>query len=81
MSRGATALATGLLLWIAGGLAPLLAPNDLMSGTLRFIHIVEILTQNPPLGITAALLLRPGPEPGVSAAAGRPASTPTARVR
>lgn len=59
MSRRATALLTGLLLWVAGGLAPLLAPNDLMTPMQRFIHVVELLTQLAPLGITAALLLRP----------------------
>jgi hypothetical protein len=31
----------------------------LMGTTQRMIHIVEILTQNAPLGITAVLLLRP----------------------
>lgn len=60
LSRPATAFASGLLLWVAGGLAPLLAPSELMTGMLRFIHIVEILVQNAPLGITVALLLRPG---------------------
>jgi len=30
-----------------------------MGPTLRFIHTIEILTQNVPLGITAVLLLRP----------------------
>ena len=49
----------GALIWIAGGLAPLIVPNELMVTTQRMIHIVEILTQNALLGITAALLLRP----------------------
>jgi len=40
-------------------LAPLLVPNGLMGTTQRMIHIVEILTQNAPLGIIAGLLLRP----------------------
>jgi hypothetical protein len=59
MSRVQAAIAVGLLLWVAGGAAPLLLPNPLMGPTQRFIHIIEILTQNAPLGITAVLLLRP----------------------
>jgi len=49
----------GLLIWVAGGLAPLIPPNGFMVTTQRVIHIVEILTQNVSLGITAVLLLRP----------------------
>jgi hypothetical protein len=59
MSRMQAAIAVGLIMWVAGGVVPLLLPNPLMGPTQRFIHIVEILTQNVPLGITAALLLRP----------------------
>ena len=47
------------LLWVVGGAAPLLVPNALMVPAQRYIHIVEILTQNAALGITAVLLLRP----------------------
>jgi hypothetical protein len=59
MKRLHAAIAVGLLLWVAGGLVPLLLPNPFMAGTLRFFHVVEILTQNAPFGITAVLLLRP----------------------
>ncbi len=59
MSRKQSAIVISALLWIAGGLAPLLVPNELFGPTQRIIHIVEILTQNAPLGITAVLLLRP----------------------
>jgi len=59
MTRWQVALAAGALIWVAGGLAPLLVPNAFMGTTQRMIHIVEILTQNASLGITAALLLRP----------------------
>jgi hypothetical protein len=59
LNRRQTAIAIGMLLWVAGGLAPLLVPNELMGTTQRMIHMVEILTQNAPLGITAGLLLRP----------------------
>jgi hypothetical protein len=59
MRRWPAAIAVGVLLWVAGGLAPLLVPNALMGSTQRFIHIVEILTQNAALGVTAVLLLRP----------------------
>jgi len=58
MRRWPTALAVGALLWIAGGGAQLLAPNALMVTAQRYTHIVEILTQNACLGITAVLLLR-----------------------
>jgi hypothetical protein len=58
MRRWQAAVAVGLLVWVAGGLAPLLLPNEFMGATQRFIHIVEILTQNAALGMTAVLLLR-----------------------
>ena len=58
MSRVQAAIAVGLILWVAGGLAPLLLPNPFMGPTQRFIHSIEILTQNVSLGITAVLLLR-----------------------
>jgi uncharacterized membrane protein YwaF len=71
MSRWQVAVVAGLLVWVAGGLAPLLVPNEIMGTTQRMIHVVEILTQNVLLGITAGLLLRPRPRPlaSVSAAA------------
>jgi hypothetical protein len=59
MRRGSAAIAIGALLWVVGGAAPLLVPNELMIPAQRYIHIVEILTQNAGLGITAVLLLRP----------------------
>lgn len=59
MSRWQTAVAIGMLIWVAGGLAPLLVPNAMMGSTQRIIHVFEILTQNAPLGMTAGLLLRP----------------------
>jgi hypothetical protein len=58
MSRVQAAIAVGLILWVAGGAAPLLLPNSFMGPTLRFIHTIEILTQNASLGITTVLLLR-----------------------
>jgi hypothetical protein len=59
LPRWQTAICAGLLLWIAGGLAPLIVPNALMGGTQRFIHVIEILTQNFTLGVAAGMLLRP----------------------
>jgi hypothetical protein len=59
MRRWPAAIAVGVLLWVVGGAAPLLVPNALMIPAQRYIHIVEILTQNAALGITAVLLLRP----------------------
>jgi len=59
MTRWQTALWAGLVLWIAGGLALLVVPNVLLGGAQRFIHTIEILTENFPPGVVAALLLRP----------------------
>lgn len=59
MPRWQSAIAIGMLIWVAGGLALLLVPNAAMGATQRFIHTIEILTQNAPLGIIAVLLLRP----------------------
>jgi hypothetical protein len=58
MPRWAAAVSIGILLWIAGGGAQLLVPNLLMVPAQRYIHIIEILTQNALLGITAVVLLR-----------------------
>jgi hypothetical protein len=59
LGRWQTAICAGLLLWVAGGLSLLLVPNQLMTGTQRFIHTIEIFTQHFTLGVTAGLLLRP----------------------
>lgn len=59
MKRSQAAVAVGLLIWILGGLALLVVPNELLGGTQRLIHTVEIFTQNFSLGVTAVLLLRP----------------------
>jgi len=72
MRRWPAALTVGALLWIVGGAAPLLVPNALMTTSQRYIHIVEILTQNALLGITATLLLRPK---ATAAVASLPAAT------
>ncbi len=60
MKRWHAALAVATIIWVAGGLSPLLVPNAFMGTTQRLIHIVEILAQNASLGITAVFLLRPG---------------------
>lgn len=59
MKRWHAAIVVGLLIWILGGLALLVVPNELLGGTQRLIHTVEIFTQNFSLGVTAVLLLRP----------------------
>jgi hypothetical protein len=59
LPRWQAALTVGMLVWIVGGAAPLLVPSALMTTEQRYIHIVEIMTQNVSLGITAVLLLRP----------------------
>lgn len=60
LSRWQAALAVGVLVWIAGGGAALLVPNPMMVPLQRYEHIIEIMTQNVSLGITAVFLLRPG---------------------
>ena len=67
LGRGPAAIAVGALIWVAGGAAPLLAPNEFMETAQRMIHIVEILTQNASLGITSVLLLRPRSAPVAAA--------------
>ena len=67
LGRWPAALVVGALIWIAGGASPLLPPNDFMVTAQRMIHIVEILTQNASLGITAVLLLRPRSAPAAAA--------------
>jgi hypothetical protein len=52
MRRWPAALAVGALLWVAGGASLLLAPNALMTAAQRYVHMIEILTENMPLGIT-----------------------------
>ncbi|MGO9336796.1 MAG: hypothetical protein ACLPY1_04725 [Terracidiphilus sp.] len=59
LPRWQAALAVGLLIWIVGGGAPLLVPNGMMVTAQRYIHIVEIFTQNFSLGVTTVWLLRP----------------------
>jgi hypothetical protein len=59
MSRMNSAIAVGLLVWVTGGLALLIPPNPLLGPAQRFIHTIEILTQNFPLGFVATLLIRP----------------------
>ena len=59
LPRWQAALAVGLIVWIVGGGAPLLVPNPMMIAAQRYAHIVEIMTQNVSLGVTAVLLLRP----------------------
>jgi hypothetical protein len=59
LPRWKAALAIGAMVWIVGGGASLLVPGTLMVPAQRYAHILEIMTQNVPLGITAVLLLRP----------------------
>jgi hypothetical protein len=58
MQRWPAAVAIGMLLWVVGGLALLVVPMGMVP-LQRFMHIVEIFTQNFPLGVAAVLLLRP----------------------
>lgn len=58
LKRWQAAIVAGLLVWVIGGLGPLLVPSEMMGTTQRYIHIGEIFTQNFSLGATAAFLLR-----------------------
>jgi hypothetical protein len=80
MSRRATALAIAALLWIAGGLAPLIPPSELMVPAQRVIHMVEILTQNALLGVTAVWLLRAKPRQATRVVSGAVAGSDAAAV-
>jgi len=59
LPRIQAALIVGLLVWVVGGAAPLVVPNEMMTAMQRYIHIGEIFTQNFLLGMTATLLMRP----------------------
>ena len=63
MPRGKAALAVGLMIWIVGGGASLLVPSTLMVPAQRYMHILEIMTQNVSLGMTAGWLLRSKTKP------------------
>ncbi len=59
MRRSSAAIVVGCLMWVVGGLAPLLAPNPIMPGLLRFYHALEIFTQNFALGVFVTWIMRP----------------------
>jgi hypothetical protein len=59
LPRWQAALAVGMIVWSVGGGGALLVPNTMMVAAQRYIHIIEIMTQNVSLGVTAVLLLRP----------------------
>jgi len=59
MPRWKAAIVVGLMIWIVGGGAALLVPSTLMVPAQRYAHIIEIMTQNVSLGLTAVWLLRP----------------------
>jgi hypothetical protein len=71
LSRLKLAVVAGMIVWIAGGAAPLLLPLDFMTPMQKFIHVIEILTQNFTLGVSAAYLLtRSANQKALSAGAG-----------
>jgi len=74
LRRWHAALAAGAIIWIAGGGAALLVPNANMVTAQRFAHILEVMTQNVPLGITAVLLLRPKAAKGTTSTQSAPAA-------
>jgi hypothetical protein len=63
VSRASTAIIVGSVLWVVGGLAPLLVPGAYMPGMLRLYHTVEIFTQNFTLGVIVTWMMRPGEAP------------------
>jgi hypothetical protein len=65
------AIVAGMIVWIGGGAAPLLMPLDFMTSMQKFIHVIEIFTQNFSLGVSAVYLLtRPSVPKVFSAGAG-----------
>jgi uncharacterized membrane protein (DUF485 family) len=58
LRRWSTAVVVGSIIWVVGGLAPLLPPNPIMPGILRLYHTLEIFTQNFALGVAVTLLMR-----------------------
>ena len=60
LPRWKAAIAVGLMVWIVGGCGLLLVPSTTMVTAQRYAHILEIMTQNVPLGMTAVWLLRAG---------------------
>jgi hypothetical protein len=71
LSRAKLAITAGMIVWIAGGAAPLLLPIEFMTPFQRFVHVIEIFTQNFSLGISAAYLLtRPSQPKANEAGAG-----------
>jgi hypothetical protein len=59
VSHRSAAIIIGSAMWVVGGLAPLIVPNTVMPDRLRVYHMIEIFTQNFPLGVFAVLLLKP----------------------
>jgi hypothetical protein len=64
MPRWRAAIVVGLMVWILGGAAQLLVPSTLMVPAQRYAHIIEIMTQNVSLGMTAVWLVRPKAKKG-----------------
>jgi hypothetical protein len=58
LPRWQAGIALGVLLWMVAGGAGLLLPNPYMVTSQRYIHIVEIMTQNVTLGVSVVPLLR-----------------------
>jgi hypothetical protein len=58
ISRLRASIYIGILVWVIGGVAPLMVPSAIMPAELRLMHIGEIFTQNFPLGMIAVFLLR-----------------------
>jgi len=61
-NRGITCVVLGSILWVLGGLGPLLAAGNIFPAKMRFYHTVEILLQHGGLGLVAGWLLRPQPK-------------------
>lgn len=59
LGRGIMAVTLGIILWVVGGLGPLLVSGELLPLKLRLYHMVEILFQLGGLGLITGWLLRP----------------------
>lgn len=62
LNRWTAGITLGIILWVVGGLGPLLVAGAVLPLKLRLYHIFEILFQLGGLGLVAVWLLRPKSE-------------------
>lgn len=63
VDRLKSAIISGVVLWVAGGLALQVAPNDIVPQHLRWLYTWQILCQSFPIGFITAWIMRKDAEP------------------